>query len=302
MDESELHDLIERAFAALAAEDYVRGLGHRRSTRGGSPRPGSGSRDPRPGPARRRRGRGVRTPRPAAQSNSIHKTSTPTACWRWRPGGPSGWRWHKNRFELAIARFGKHPALLSDYAWFMATERGPKLAEAAAHAAIEADAASSTAWAALGLAQFRLHRRGDAEASLRRALELNPNDIYAQSAMVTLLQEQRRGQQGRGVGRPVGRTCRRRGSRGRGPRRSQAAANRANARRAKGGPRRGPPPAPHRRLGLGLRRRSPHRPVVLVFRSAILAHRFGNRGRVGDCAVQTLRLGAVVCIAAFKPC
>ena len=69
------------------------------------------------------------------------------------------------------------------------TERGPKPAEQAAQEAVEADAESSTAWAALGLAQFRLHRREEAEASLRRALQLNPNDIYAQSAMVALLQD-----------------------------------------------------------------------------------------------------------------
>ena len=79
--------------------------------------------------------------------------------------------------------------MLGEYAWFMANERGPKLAERSAREALEADAGSSTAWAALGLAQFRLHRREAAEASLRRALELNPNDIYAQSAMVTLLQD-----------------------------------------------------------------------------------------------------------------
>ena len=82
-------------------------------------------------------------------------------------------------------------AILSEYAWFMANERGPKLAERSAREAVEADAGSSTAWAALGLAQFRLHRREEAEASLRRALELNPNDIYAQSAMVALLQDRR---------------------------------------------------------------------------------------------------------------
>ena len=51
--------------------------------------------------------------------------------------------------------------------------------------------ASSIAWAALGLAEYRLHRRREAEADLRRALKLDPNDIYAQSAMVVLLQEQR---------------------------------------------------------------------------------------------------------------
>ena len=79
--------------------------------------------------------------------------------------------------------------MISEYAWFMANERGPKLAEQSAREAIEADAGSSTAWAALGLAQFRLRRRDEADASLRRALELNPDDIYAQSAMVALLQD-----------------------------------------------------------------------------------------------------------------
>lgn len=97
----------------------------------------------------------------------------------------------QDSFERAIELSGSKPATLSEYAWFMATERGPKLAKEAADAAVKADATSSTAWAALGLAQYRLHRRPEAEASLRRALELNPNDIYAQSAMVTLLQDRR---------------------------------------------------------------------------------------------------------------
>jgi Tfp pilus assembly protein PilF len=97
----------------------------------------------------------------------------------------------QDSFERAIAISGSRPAMLSEYAWFMATERGPKLAKEAGEAAVEADANSSTAWAALGLAQYRLHRRTEAEAALRRALELNPNDIYAQSAMVTLLQDRR---------------------------------------------------------------------------------------------------------------
>ncbi|NLF07198.1 MAG: tetratricopeptide repeat protein, partial [Pirellulaceae bacterium] len=80
--------------------------------------------------------------------------------------------------------------LLAEYAWFMATERGPKLGEDAAREAVDADPQSATAWAALGLAQFRLHRREDAAKSLAEALRLNPNDIYAQSAMISLLQDQ----------------------------------------------------------------------------------------------------------------
>ena len=53
-----------------------------------------------------------------------------------------------------------------------------------------ANETSSTAWAALGLVEFRLHRREQAEESLRRALALNPGDVYAQSAMAALLQDQ----------------------------------------------------------------------------------------------------------------
>lgn len=93
--------------------------------------------------------------------------------------------------ERALELSGRKPGLLIDYAWFMASERGPRLAEEAASEAVRAAEGSSTAWAALGLAQFRLRRRSEAEASLKRALELDPNDPYAQSVMVTLLQEQR---------------------------------------------------------------------------------------------------------------
>lgn len=93
--------------------------------------------------------------------------------------------------ERAVALSGRKPSSLDDYAWFMAAERQPRPAEQAALEAIAAHAESSTAWAALGLAQFRLHRRKEAEASLGRALKLDPNDPYAQSAMVTLLSDQR---------------------------------------------------------------------------------------------------------------
>jgi Tfp pilus assembly protein PilF len=97
----------------------------------------------------------------------------------------------QSSFERAVELSGRKPELLAEYAWFMASERGPRLAEEAAREAVDADENSSTAWAALGLTQFRLHRRQQAEASLRRALELDPNDMYAQSAMVVLLQDQR---------------------------------------------------------------------------------------------------------------
>ncbi len=111
--------------------------------------------------------------------------------------GLAAWRAERltlaqSSLERAVGLSGRKPELLAEYAWFMASERGPRLAEQAAREAVGADDNSSTAWAALGLAQYRLHRRKEAEASLRRALELNPNDLYAQSAMVVLLQDQRK--------------------------------------------------------------------------------------------------------------
>ena len=91
--------------------------------------------------------------------------------------------------ESAIRLSDGKPGMLVDYAWFMASERGPRLAEDAALEAVGMNDRSSTAWAALGLAQFRLRRRQDAEASLNRALELDPDDPYAQSVMATLLHD-----------------------------------------------------------------------------------------------------------------
>jgi Tfp pilus assembly protein PilF len=109
--------------------------------------------------------------------------------------GYAAWRSERltlaqSSFEAAVRFSDRDPFFLAEYAWFLANQRAPKTAEIAAQNAIDANATSSTAWAALGLSQFRMHRRTDAETSLRRALELNPNDIYAQSAMVALLDEQ----------------------------------------------------------------------------------------------------------------
>jgi Tfp pilus assembly protein PilF len=190
MEEWEVHDLIESAFSALSAEDYVRALAigdqlvaelpDRAVVRAIRAQALLGSDAAEESYAEARRAIDL-----DPEDEHAHRLLA-MAAWRAERLAIA-----QEAFQRAIERFGKHGALLSDYAWFMATERGPKLGKEAAEAAIEADADSSTAWAALGLAQFRLHRFTEAETSLRRALELNPNDIYAQSAMVTLLQDRR---------------------------------------------------------------------------------------------------------------
>ncbi len=114
--------------------------------------------------------------------------------------GLAGWRYDRlgaaqEAMQRAIELSGRSPRLLIDYAWFMASERGPRLAEEAANEAIEANPNASTAWAALGMAQFRLHRFGAAEESLKHALRLDPNDPYAQAAMAELLHDRRHDRQ-----------------------------------------------------------------------------------------------------------
>ncbi|MEE8451216.1 MAG: tetratricopeptide repeat protein [Thermoguttaceae bacterium] len=109
--------------------------------------------------------------------------------------GLAAWRCERlslaqESLQRALELSGHNPELLAEFAWFMASERGPRLAEKTAREAVEANETSSTAWAALGLVEFRLHRREQAEESLRRALTLNPDDVYAQSAMAALLQDQ----------------------------------------------------------------------------------------------------------------
>jgi Tfp pilus assembly protein PilF len=194
MEESETHDLIEQAFAALANGDYVRALAigdqlaadlpERAVVRAIRAQALLGSDAPEESYDEARRAVAL-----APNDGHAHRLLA-MAAWRTSRLGLA-----QESFQRAIDLSGRKSALLSDYAWFMATERGPRLGQQAAETAVEADASSSTAWAALGLAQYRLHRRDEAEASLRRALELNPNDIYAQSAMVTLLQDRRQDKQ-----------------------------------------------------------------------------------------------------------
>jgi Tfp pilus assembly protein PilF len=96
----------------------------------------------------------------------------------------------QSAFERAIKLSSPEPALLAEYAVFMAWERGPRPAELAAREALAANEQSAEAWAALGLAQHRMHRASAADASLKRALQLDPNSSMAQSAMVIVLRDQ----------------------------------------------------------------------------------------------------------------
>jgi Tfp pilus assembly protein PilF len=81
------------------------------------------------------------------------------------------------------------PDSLAEYAEFMACERGPKLGEDAARQAIACNERSATAWAALGIAQYRQHQRDAAEASLMRALKIDSENARAQWGMIRLLQD-----------------------------------------------------------------------------------------------------------------
>jgi len=94
-------------------------------------------------------------------------------------------------FERAMELAPNDTELLAEFAWFMASARGPRLAEQAARRAVEANQDCATAWAALGMAQWRLRRRQEARESLGRALKLDPNSARAQSTMMLVLEDQR---------------------------------------------------------------------------------------------------------------
>ena len=70
--------------------------------------------------------------------------------------GLAAWRHERltlaqSSLQRAVELSGRKPDLLAEYAWFMASERGPRLAEEAALEAVGADDGSSTAWAGLCL-------------------------------------------------------------------------------------------------------------------------------------------------------
>lgn len=95
-------------------------------------------------------------------------------------------------FERAVDRSGQKAEVAAQYAWFLASEQAAQVGARAAERVIGQSPRIATAWAALGLSQFRLQRSEQAEQSLRRALEIDPHNPEAQSAMIRLLK--RRGE------------------------------------------------------------------------------------------------------------
>ena len=90
-------------------------------------------------------------------------------------------------FERALAVSGRDVAWLVEYATFLASQRGPKLGEEIAREAIAARPDSPDAWAALGFAQYRMHRLREAEESFREALLRQPDHPRAMIYMSRLL-------------------------------------------------------------------------------------------------------------------
>ena len=66
-------------------------------------------------------------------------------------------------FKQAVELSGHSDQFIAKYAWFLATECGPRLAIRTAEKLIGTSPSVATAWAALGLAQFRLDRPEQAE-------------------------------------------------------------------------------------------------------------------------------------------
>jgi Tfp pilus assembly protein PilF len=98
-------------------------------------------------------------------------------------------------FERALELSQHESHFAAQYAWFLASERGPRWAARVAEKVIGTSPRLATAWAALGLAQHRIGRSTQAEETLRHALELDPQSLEAQSAMIRVLK--RRGDHSR---------------------------------------------------------------------------------------------------------
>jgi Tfp pilus assembly protein PilF len=92
----------------------------------------------------------------------------------------------RKAFERAVAASDREPGIMADYASYLASEGGARLAEQAAIQAIQADGRSSNAWAALGLAQYRQKRYEQARASYERAIRLDGQNTWAKMNLAIL--------------------------------------------------------------------------------------------------------------------
>ena len=190
MDPREIRDLIDEARSALESGDHPRALELTLRLVGECPQERQGP--PAAGQSAAVRGRGRRGVgrSPAGSQNGARQRRSPDASRAGRlaqraidsgPGiAPAG----DPPFRTPSGPVGRLRLVHGPGA-------RPKLAEVAAREAIAANENSSTAWAALGRTQFRLHRYAEADASLQRALKLDPNDPYAQQAMMDLLHQRR---------------------------------------------------------------------------------------------------------------
>ena len=106
----------------------------------------------------------------------------------WAAWEAERWPTAKKALEAAVRWSNRDAIILIEYARFMACCGGPRPAWHAAREAVDANQESAAAWATLALAQYRRHRRQEAEASIARALKLDPNDLLAQSLMMTFFE------------------------------------------------------------------------------------------------------------------
>jgi tetratricopeptide (TPR) repeat protein len=105
----------------------------------------------------------------------------------WAAAGVNRKQEGQEAFERALAVTGRDAAWLVEYATFLASERGPKVAEEIAREAVAARPDRADAWAALGFAQYRMHQTREAEESFREALAREPDNPRAMVYMAELL-------------------------------------------------------------------------------------------------------------------
>ncbi len=92
----------------------------------------------------------------------------------------------QEHFEIALDLSNRNHDVLEEYALFMAAQRPAGEGERVARSAVEQLPRSPSAWTSLGIAQLRLDDVASAEASLQRALEIDPHHGPAKFVLGTL--------------------------------------------------------------------------------------------------------------------